>query len=74
MLSDRTIFLTGGAGFIGSTLIGRLIEENRIVVFDNMSEPIAGRCPSSITASRHSMPLSAMIRSRLAIILTILLN
>jgi len=36
-LQDKTIFMTGGAGFIGSTLIGRLIENNRIVVFDNLS-------------------------------------
>lgn len=37
MLQDKTIFMTGGAGFIGSTLIGRLIEENSVVVFDNLS-------------------------------------
>jgi UDP-glucose 4-epimerase len=37
MLENKTIFLTGGAGFIGSTLIGRLIERNRLVVFDNLS-------------------------------------
>lgn len=36
-MQDKTIFMTGGAGFIGSTLIGRLIENNRIVVFDNLS-------------------------------------
>ena len=37
MLRDKTIFMTGGAGLIGSTLIGRLIEQNRVVVFDNLS-------------------------------------
>ena len=37
MLQDKTIFMTGGAGFIGSTLIGRLIEHNRVIVFDNLS-------------------------------------
>lgn len=37
MLQDKTIFMTGGAGFIGSTLIGRLIECNRVIVFDNLS-------------------------------------
>ncbi len=36
MLEDKTIFITGGAGFIGSTLIGRYIEKNRVVVFDNL--------------------------------------
>lgn len=35
MLNDKTIFLTGGAGFIGATLTGRLHETNRIVIFDN---------------------------------------
>jgi len=35
MIKDRNLFVTGGAGFIGSTVIGRLIEDNRITVFDN---------------------------------------
>ena len=37
MISDKTIFITGGAGFIGSTLVGRLIDLNRIVVYDNLA-------------------------------------
>lgn len=37
MIAGKNIFITGGAGFIGSTLIGRLVECNRIVVFDNLS-------------------------------------
>jgi UDP-glucose 4-epimerase len=37
MLSGKTIFITGGAGFIGSTLAGRLLAENRVVVYDNLS-------------------------------------
>jgi len=36
-LSGETIFITGGAGFIGSTLVGRLVERNDVVVFDNLS-------------------------------------
>ena len=35
MIQGKTIFITGGAGFIASTLIARLAAENRIVVFDN---------------------------------------
>jgi len=35
MLSGKTIFLTGGAGFIGATLTGRLHPNNRIVIFDS---------------------------------------
>lgn len=37
MLKDKIIFLTGGAGFIGATLTGRLHEANRIVIFDNFN-------------------------------------
>jgi len=36
-IENKTIFITGGAGFIGSTLIGRLIEKNKIVAFDNLA-------------------------------------
>jgi UDP-glucose 4-epimerase len=36
MLSGKTIFLTGGAGFIGATLIGELVDRNKIVVFDSL--------------------------------------
>ena len=35
-LSNKRIFITGGAGFIGSALIGKLIEENRMVAYDNL--------------------------------------
>ena len=31
----KKIFITGGAGFIGSTLIGRLIKDNHITIYDN---------------------------------------
>src|SRR4030042_35053 len=37
MIQNKKIFITGGAGFIGSTLIGRLIDQNRITVYDNLS-------------------------------------
>jgi UDP-glucose 4-epimerase len=33
----KTIFITGGAGFIGSTLAGRLVDQNRVVIFDNLT-------------------------------------
>ncbi|MEA3443931.1 MAG: NAD-dependent epimerase/dehydratase family protein [Bacteroidota bacterium] len=35
MISNRKIFITGGAGFIGSTLIGLLIDNNEITVYDD---------------------------------------
>jgi len=34
-IQNRRIFITGGAGFIGSTLIGRLIDKNQITVYDD---------------------------------------
>lgn len=37
MISNRRIFITGGAGFIGSTLVGRLVEDNEITIYDNFS-------------------------------------
>jgi dTDP-glucose 4,6-dehydratase len=36
-IRNKRIFITGGAGFIASHLIERLIEKNRIVVYDNFS-------------------------------------
>lgn len=33
-IRNKTIFITGGAGFIGSTLAERLSEDNEIVLFD----------------------------------------
>ena len=45
MLTDKKIFLTGGAGFIGSTLIGSLIERNKICVFDNLARNALSSTP-----------------------------
>lgn len=35
-IKNKTIFMTGGAGFIGSNLISRLINDNKIVVYDTL--------------------------------------
>jgi|SRR5438552_1175745 len=37
MIKGKTIFITGGAGFIGSALAGRLVEHNQLLVYDNLS-------------------------------------
>ena len=37
MIENKTVFITGGAGFIGSTLAERLVERNRVVLFDNLA-------------------------------------
>lgn len=36
-IQGKTVFITGGAGFIGSMLAGRLVEANRVVIYDNLS-------------------------------------
>lgn len=35
MLQEKTIFITGGAGFIANTLIKHYIDQNNIIVYDN---------------------------------------
>lgn len=37
MITDSSIFITGGAGFIGSCLAGRLLDKNRVTLFDNLT-------------------------------------
>jgi UDP-glucose 4-epimerase len=37
VIENRRIFVTGGAGFIGSTIIGKLIDRNQIIAFDNLT-------------------------------------
>jgi nucleoside-diphosphate-sugar epimerase len=36
MIHNATILITGGAGFIGSSLTKRLVESNKIRIFDNL--------------------------------------
>ncbi len=36
-IAGKNIVITGGAGFIGSTLVGELVESNNVTVFDNFS-------------------------------------
>src|SRR6266404_6085473 len=36
MLEGKRIFITGGAGFIGTTLARQLVDHNTIVAFDNL--------------------------------------
>ncbi len=37
MITNRNICITGGTGFIGTILVQRLVKDNKITVFDNMS-------------------------------------
>ncbi len=36
-INGKTIFITGGAGFIGSTLASKLCKNNKVILFDNLS-------------------------------------
>lgn len=36
-LRGARVFITGGAGFIGSTLVAKLVEDNEITIFDNFA-------------------------------------
>jgi len=36
-VEGKTVFVTGGAGFVGSTLIGTLVDANKVVVYDNFA-------------------------------------
>lgn len=35
MITGKSIFITGGAGFIANTLISKLIDSNRVIIYDN---------------------------------------
>jgi len=37
MMRGKTIFITGGAGFIGSHVVRRLSKGNKVIVYDNLS-------------------------------------
>lgn len=36
MLQGKRIFMTGGAGFVGTTLCSRLADDNEIILYDNL--------------------------------------
>jgi len=48
MIRNKRLFITGGAGFIANTLIGRLIEDNAVVVYDNFFRDTLSRSPYAL--------------------------
>jgi UDP-glucose 4-epimerase len=45
MIHNKTIFITGGAGFIANTLISRLADGNKVVVYDNFHRDTLSSSP-----------------------------
>jgi len=45
MITQKKIFITGGAGFIANHLIGRLVDSNTIVVYDNFHRDTLSNSP-----------------------------
>jgi UDP-glucose 4-epimerase len=48
MIRGKRFFITGGAGFIANTLIGRLIEDNKVVVYDNFFRDTLSNSPYAL--------------------------
>ena len=46
-ITGQRIFITGGAGFIGTQLIGRLIDDNDVVVYDTFAR-------DALSSTRHA--------------------
>ncbi len=45
MITNKTIFITGGAGFIANTIISRVVAHNKIVVYDNFHRDTLSNSP-----------------------------
>lgn len=45
MVKGKRIFITGGAGFISTTLIAQIINNNSVVVYDNYHRNTLGKSP-----------------------------
>jgi UDP-glucose 4-epimerase len=54
-LTGKRILITGGAGFIGTTLARRLVDQNEIVALDNLHRDALGgtaRAPDRVLDQR----------------------
>lgn len=54
MIENKTIFITGGAGFIANTIIARLVEKNKIIVYDNFHR-------DTLSSSRYANHSNIMV-------------
>ena len=53
MIKNKRIFITGGAGFIANALIGRLIEDNTVAVYDNFTRDTLSSSPYAAHRNLH---------------------
>lgn len=50
-MNNKTIFITGGAGFIASHIVERLLEENKVIIYDNYTRNSI--CYDNITDNKN---------------------
>jgi UDP-glucose 4-epimerase len=44
-LKNKTVFITGGAGFIANKVVGQIIEDNQVVIYDNFTRDTLSGSP-----------------------------
>ena len=54
MITNKNIFITGGAGFIANTLISKLIDGNKITAYDNFHRDTL---TNSIFSNHHNLSI-----------------
>lgn len=44
-MKNKKVLITGGAGFIGSTLVGKFVNDNKIIIYDNFERDAISNKP-----------------------------
>lgn len=44
-MKNKTVFITGGAGFIANKVVGQIIEDNQVVIYDNFTRDTLSGSP-----------------------------
>ncbi len=52
-MKDKNILITGGAGFIGSNMVEKLIETNNITVIDNLNNHVGDKFIKKFNANKN---------------------
>ena len=69
-MSQRVLLVTGGAGFIGSHLVARLVQEgNRVISLDNyFTGNRESQCPGVEYREGHTKNIRALVREEVDMI------